>query len=328
MLQRRPQETLRSDDVRLCDVVLPLGGEGTVRVRNVAMSLEPYLYGRLSGRAGYEAAYNLGEPLRGPAVGVIEDSGVQGLPVGAHVLHDYGWRDRAVLSLDECTLIDAAHDPKLSLGVLGLTGMTAWVGLRKVAQACEGDTVFISSAAGAVGSAAVQLALATGCTVIGSAGSRAKCESVLRLGAHAVFNYRDGSIRDQLRASLERVGKTGIDVYFDNVGGEQLEAAIREMAVHGRIALCGMTSAYSASTPQPGPSNLLKLVWNRVRMEGFLLRDHRADKSEFLAEMSAAVEENTVRSLDTVLPGGLAVAWESFSRMREGAFVGKVIIDL
>lgn len=337
VLESRPDAGgLRGDEARLCEVPLgevPLGGAeepagGTVLVRNLAFSLEPYLLGRITGRASYAEPFPLGEVLRGPAVGVVEESATSWLPVGAHVLHDFGWRERARVSAGECTLLPAGLDPLLSLGIAGLTGMTAWVGLRKIARISAGETVFISSAAGAVGSAAVQIARAAGCTVIGSAGSAAKCDAVLGLGAHAVFDYRAGPARDGLRGALERAGVSGVDVYFDNVGGEQLEAAIREMNVSGRIALCGMTSTYDLTSPQAGPSNLLRLVWNRVRMEGFLLRDHAAARSEFLAEVSELIAAGEVRSFGTELTGGLEKAWHGFLRMREGAFTGKAVVTL
>ncbi len=337
VLESRPRAGgPHGDEVRLREVPLggvPLdGGEETagdaVLVRNLAFSLEPYLLGRISGKASYADPFPLGEVLRGPAVGVVEQSEVSWLPVGAYVLHDYGWRERARVRAEECTLLPAGLDPLLSLGIAGLTGMTAWVGLRKIARVAAGETVFVSSAAGAVGSAVVQIARAAGCTVIGSAGSPAKCDAVLGLGAHAVFDYRAGPARDGLRGALERAGASGLDVYFDNVGGEQLEAAIREMNVHGRVALCGMTSTYDLISPQAGPSNLLRLVWNRVRMEGFLLRDHTEARSEFLAEMSELIARGAVRSFDTVLPGGIGEAWRGFLRMREGAFTGKAVAVL
>nr|WP_240959025.1 NADP-dependent oxidoreductase [Rhodococcus sp. HNM0563] len=206
--------------------------------------------------------------------------------------------------------------------------MTAWVGCERIARIESGDVVFVSSAAGAVGSTVVQIAKLRGATVIGSAGSPEKVELVRRLGADAAFDYHDGSVKDLLRAAMAEVGATGLDVYFDNVGGEHLEAAVRVINDHARIALCGMISIYNSATPQPGPNNLIKLVWRRARMEGFLLRDHLDAREEFENRMAEWLHIGAVRPVQTEFGGGIEGAWDAFLGMLDGTATGKAVVPL
>jgi NADPH-dependent curcumin reductase CurA len=265
--------------------------------------------------------------MTGHAVGEVVASADPAVPVGVTVLHESGWREYALLDAREVRVIDVDEVPATAwLGVLGLTGFTAWTGLTRVAQCQPGETVFVSAAAGAVGSTVVQLAKAMGCSVIASAGSERKLAYVRdELGADAVFSHRSESIRNALSHALEDAGQDGIDVYFDNVGGEQLEAAIRRMRKHGRIALCGAVSTYGKRTP--GPGNLLLAIWRELRLEGFLVSSHERARPQFEQELTQALRTGAVRPVETVRGGGIEVAFDAFLAMLGGADLGKTIVQ-
>jgi NADPH-dependent curcumin reductase CurA len=210
---------------------------------------------------------------------------------------------------------------------MGLTGLTAYIGLLDIGRCRPGDTVFVSAAAGAVGSTAAQLAKVMGCRVIGSAGSPAKVDFLAgKLGLDAAFNYRDGSVRSGLSGALDEVGEDGIDLYFDNVGGEHLEAAIRRMRDFGRVALCGAISTYGNRVP--GPGNLLLAIWRRLRIEGFIATDHLARRPEFERAMARWLREARVHSIETVRSGGIAEAFPALLGMLRGQDVGKTVVTL
>ena len=329
-LRRRPMGAPVDDDVALVEVDLPGPGPGEILVRNVVMSVEPYMLGRMSDARSYAEQYAIGAPMTGHAVGRVVASEEADVPVGAWVRHERGWRELALLPAKEAEQIDVTDfGPSAHLGVLGLTGMTAYVGLLRVAALRPGDTVFVSAAAGAVGSTAGQIAKAHGCTVIGSAGSQAKADLLTgELGFDAAFDHRAGRARDLLPAALERAGADGLDVHFDNVGGEQLEAAIRCMREGGRLALCGAISTYNATEPTPGPRNLLLMIWRRLRMEGFLVGDHEDLRPVFERDMRQWLDDGAVRPLETRVSGGIAQAWPAFLAMLEGGTVGKAVVEL
>lgn len=329
VLRARPSGRPADSDVELVTRTVPAPGAGTVRVRNLAMSVEPYMRGRMGGAANYAQPYPIGETLRAPTVGRVTESGDPAVPVGSLVLHDHGWREHALVPVAECRLPgDRGLDPAVHLSVLGIPGMTAWIGIEKIARVAPGEVVFVSSAAGAVGSTAVQLAKLRGASVIASAGSPEKVELARALGADHAFDYHDGDVTRQLSDALDQLGASGLDVYFDNVGGDQLEAAIRVINDHARIALCGMISIYNETGPRPGPSNLLKLVWRRARMEGFLLRDHLDERDEFEEQMSEWIRTGRIRPVHTEFTGGVAGAWSAFVGMLDGMATGKAIVPL
>lgn len=329
-LVRRPAGLPTQDDVRLVPVDLGPPGQGQVSIKNHFLSVEPYMWGRMTGESTYTAPFALGEAMTGHAVGEVVTSNSEAIPAGAIVLHEYGWRDHAVVGEREARVIDVDGVPPAAwLGVLGLTGFTAWVGMHRVARLQPGETVLVSAAAGAVGSTAVQLAKAMGCTVIASAGDERKLAYVRDvLGADAVFSRRTESIRAALGAAAERAcgPGAGIDVYFDNVGGEQLEAAIRLMRPHGRIVLCGAVSTYS--TRAPGPRNLLLAIWRELRLEGFLVGSHEDARSQFESETAALVKAGSIRPVETVGATGIEGAFGAFRDMLGGANLGKMVVAL
>ncbi len=327
-LVRRPIGKPEAADVELVEVDLPPPATGEVLVRNKVMSVEPYMWGRMTGTADYAEPYPLGAAMTGRAVGTIEVSAVEALPVGTAVLHDAGWRDAAVLPASEVRRLDQPNVASSAwLGALGLTGLTAYVGLLDIAACRPGDTVLVSAAAGAVGSTVAQIAKAMGCTVIGSAGSAAKVSFLTDdLGLDAAFDYHDGPLRTALAEALDRAGTDGVDVYFDNVGGEQLEAAIRRMRESGRIALCGAISSYGSRVP--GPSNLLLAIWRRLRLQGFIATDHEHRRPEFERVMGGWLRSGRVRNVETRRPGGIAAAFPALLDMLGGTDVGKTVVTL
>ncbi len=329
-LVRRPVGRPSPDDVAVVEVDVPAPAPGQVVVRNDVMSVEPYMRGRMDEKSSYIAPYDLGRPMTGHAVGTVVASAVPGLPEGSVVLHELGWREYAVLDGADVEVVNAAGiDPSAWLGVLGIPGMTAWVGLTRVAALQPGHTVFISSAAGAVGAAAGQIARALGATVIGSAGSPEKVRlCTAELGYATAFDYHDGPARDLLAAALAEAGADGLDVYFDNVGGEQLEAAIRVCKERARIALCGAISVYNATEPTPGPRNLLLLIWRRIRMEGFLVGDHADATQEFREQMVRWLADGVVRGAETEVGVGIGEAFSGFLAMLDGATYGKAVVRL
>ena len=327
-LVKRPTGAPTESDVELATVELPSPRAGEVIVHNAAMSVEPYMWGRMTGEADYAAPYEIGAAMTGHAVGTVVASADPQIAEGTLVLHEAGWREAAVLPSAQVRPLGAADlTPSVWLGALGLTGLTAYVGLLHMAGCRPGDTVFVSAAAGAVGSTAAQIAKAMGCRVIGSAGSAAKVEFLTdKLGLDAAFNYRDGTARSGLSAALTRIGEDGLDVYFDNVGGEHLEAAIRRMRDFGRIALCGAISTYGSRAP--GPSNLLVAIWRRLRLEGFIATDHLARRPEFERVMARWLLEGRVQSVETVHTGGISEAFPAMLGMLRGQDIGKTVVTL
>ncbi|GAC1659672.1 MAG: NADP-dependent oxidoreductase [Candidatus Elarobacter sp.] len=331
-------ETVRSREIRLASrptgepidanfafetVSVGPPGADEVLVKNSLMSVEPYMRGRMNDVRSYVPPFVLGEPLTGAAVGTVIASRVSDIPVGATVLHDRGWREYAVVPAKSARAIDTSRVPAQTyLGALGTTGFTAWVGLRIVAEVKEGQTIFVSGAAGAVGSMAVQLAKRWRLRVIGSASSPEKARVVREeFGADAAFDYHVGAF-EQLRA----FAPDGIDVYFDNVGGEQLEAAIAVTRDHARIVLCGAVSQYNAASPPPGPRNLAVAIGRRLRLQGFIVIDHLARFREFVDEVAPLIASGELRT-PTTFVDGLDNAPSAFMQiLRANATVGKVVV--
>ncbi|GAA4682979.1 NADP-dependent oxidoreductase [Gordonia humi] len=330
-LVRRPEGTPVHDDIALVTVDVEAGA-GQVLVRNTAMSVEPYMRGRMSvDKGSYVEPYELNAPMDGFVTGVVEWSDAPDVPVGSVVVHEYGWREYVALAPSDVDVVDTDGLKATDyLGVLGQTGLTAWVGMNVVGRFKEGDTVFVSSAAGGVGAVAGQLAKAKGCVVIGSCGSADKVKSVVDdFGFDAAFDYHDGTVRVLLREALEKVDRPGLDLYYDNVGAEHLEAAIREMNDNGAIALCGAISVYNATEVVPGPRNLLLMIWRRLRMEGFIVTDHEDKRPQFLEEMTDLVRRGVVTSPETYVGHGIEEAFDGFLALLDGgAVIGKALVSL
>jgi NADPH-dependent curcumin reductase CurA len=323
-LASRPKGWPTLENFATAQVELPALGDGQVLVQNLFMSVDPYMRGRMNDVKSYVPPFQLDRPLDGGAVGRVVDSRAASLPVGAIVQSMAGWRDYFVANASDLRVVDGDVQPlSAHLGILGMPGHTAWVGL-KLAEVKEGDVLFVSAAAGAVGSIAGQLARTRGCRVIGSAGSAEKV-AVLRdqLGFHAAFNYRDGDVRAQLAAAAP----DGIDAYFDNVGGDHLEAALACMREHGRIAACGAISRYNDETPPAGPRNMFLFVTRRLTMRGFIIRDWTREVKAFLTEVGPLVASGEIKALETVVDG-LDNAPAAFLSLLKGGNVGKMVVKV
>jgi len=323
-LVARPQGMPAPTDFELAETELSAPGDGEVLVRNVAMSVDPYMRGRMNDAPSYVPPFELGAPLAGAAVGEVVASRADDLAKGDLVLHEQGWRDYASGPAKRFRKVDRAMTPAAYLGVLGMPGLTAYVGLLDVAAFREGDAVFVSGAAGAVGSAVGQIARLKGASrVVGSAGSARKVAHALDLGFDAAFDYHDGPVRRSLREAIP----DGIDVYFDNVGGEHLEAAIGALRLNGRVALCGAISTYNATEAPPGPRNLALAIGKRLTLRGFIVSDHGQLRRRFEEEMGGWVRDGRLRWEQTTVYG-LAQAPEAFIGLLRGDNVGKMVVDL
>jgi len=323
----RPAPSAETTNFEVVTVPVVAPGPGEVLVRNVFMSVDPYMFGRMHEGPSYAESYQIGAPLAGAAVGRVVESNDDRFVAGELVVSDFGWREFATGPSDAFTSITAIEgvSPSVFLGALGTPGMTGYVGLLDVAEFRPGDIVFVSGAAGAVGSLVGQLAKLRGAAkVIGSAGSDAKVEFLTNeLGFDAAFNYKTTRPRAALR---ELAGDSGIDVYFDNVGGEHLEAALGTLNQGGRVALCGVISQYSDERPA-GPRNLLYAIWKNLTLRGFLVFHyaHRAD--EFRREVGQAIVDGTIVNRETVVRG-IENAPSAFIDMLHGKNEGKMVVQL
>lgn len=324
-LAARPKGEPKPTDFRLAEVEVPDPGPGEVLVRNTWMSVDPYMRGRMNDSKSYVPPFQLDQPLDGGAVGEVVASNVDGLVEGDTVLHGLGWRDYAVAGGRSVRKIDTDAAPAPAyLGALGMPGLTAYVGLLDVAQLREGDVVYVSGAAGAVGSMAGQIAKLRGHTVVGSAGSPEKVAYLTEeLGFDAAFDYHAGDLRERLREAAPE----GIDVYFDNVGGDHLEAAIGALRLHGRVALCGAISAYNATEPPPGPRNLFLAVGKRLTLRGFIVSDHADRMPDFVRDVGRWLREGKITHRETIVRG-LENAPEAFIGLLRGRNTGKMLVRL
>ncbi|MHB8303718.1 MAG: NADP-dependent oxidoreductase [Acidobacteriaceae bacterium] len=324
-LVSRPTGEPTTGNFTLVTADLPELQPGQVLVRNAYFSVDPYMRGRMNEGKSYVPPFAVGKPLDGAAVGQVVQSLDPGFPVSTWVQSLCGWRDYFVAPAQQLRVIDAQQAPPSAyLGVLGATGLTAWVGLNDIAQLKDRETVFISGGAGAVGSVACQLAKLRGCRVISSAGSAAKVAFLQNeLKVDYAFNYRESDPLEQ----LQKAAPEGLHVYFDNTGGPQLEAALYSMRNHGRLAMCGAISGYN--TPVPGPRNLALMIGRRLCMEGFIVVDHLHRLPQFLAEMVPALRSGKVLHRETAVQG-IERAPEAFlALLRSGdAHMGKLVIRL
>ncbi len=317
VLAARPQGVPQETDFELRETDEPELADGEVLVRNVFVSVDPYMRGRMSGIRTYVGPYEVGGPIDGGAVGRVAASKYDGLAPGDWVASMLGWRESGVARGEHLRKLDSSlAPPSTALGVLGMTGFTAWVGLVKIAEVKEGETIYVSGAAGAVGSAAVQIAKLKGMRVIGSAGSDEKVEWLRSLGVEA-FNYKEMPAKEALAE--------GIDVYFDNVGGEQLEAALTALRPFGRVAACGAISRYNDQQAEPGPRNLGFIVSKRLRIQGFIVSDHLADFGDFMREVAPWVTDEKIECRETVLEGIENVP-AAFAGLFHGHNTGKMLV--
>ena len=332
-LTSRPQGLPTRDNFALRDLPDAPLEKDQLRVRNLWLSVDPYMRGRMNDAKSYAASFQIDQPMTGGAIGEVVESRMEGFAPGDLILHMGGWRDGGVIGLDmmpnklPAGALTAGMTPQTFLHNMGLTGGTAWIGLLRIASAKPGDTVLVSAAAGAVGSAVVQIAKAREMTVIGSAGGAEKCEWVLDLGADAAIDYKAGPVLPQLAAALERLGKPGIDVYFDNVGGEHLDAAFAVANDFARFAICGMIDVYNDGKAQE-MKYLIRAIPARIRMEGFIYTDQFIEcMEEFYADMGSLIASGAVTMRETVHEG-LEAAPDAFLGLFAGANMGKMLVRI
>jgi NADPH-dependent curcumin reductase CurA len=326
VLASRPSGWPTAANFALTEADRPELDDGQIRVRNLFMSVDPYMRGRMNDVKSYVPPFRLGEPLEGGAIGAVIESRSPDLAVGDLVLHMLGWRDEAVLPAPEARKVAVAKglSPSAYLGVLGMPTLTAYVGLLDIAAFKAGEVVFVSGAAGAVGSMAGQIARLKGAArVIGSAGSDEKVKWLREIGFDAAFNYRAASVVEQLRATAP----AGIDVYFDNVGADHLDAALVILNQNGRVAMSGAIASYNATEPPTGPSNLGLVITKRLTLRGFIVSDHARRMPDMIADVSAWLRDGKLTHAETIVDG-LDHAPDAFIDLLRGANTGKMIVRL
>ena len=322
VLRSRPVGMPKPADFDLVESPLPSPKDGEVLCRTIYLSLDPYMRGRISGAKSYAASVEPGQVIVGGTVGEVLESRHPGLARGDVVLGYDGWQSHAVSKGGGLRKLDPKQAPvSTALGVLGMPGMTAYVGLLDIGQPKPGETVVVSAASGAVGSAVGQIAKIKGARAVGVAGSQDKCDYVVReLGFDACVNYRKGD----LPASLQQACPNGVDVYFENVGGDVLRAVMQLLNQNARIPLCGMISEYNASESTPGP-NLRPLLFNRALIKGFIVSDHMARMGDFVKDCSGWVRDGRLKYREDVVVG-LEKAPEAFIGLLQGRNFGKLLV--
>ncbi len=300
-LRRRPTGLPVADDFEMVSTTLPDPVDGQILVQNSYMSVDPYMRGRMVDRRSYVPPFQLGETMTGGCIGRIIQSKHTDFAVGDYVSGMLGWREYYLSDGRGLQKVDPALPLSTYLGIAGMPGKTAYWGLLDIGKPVAGETVFVSAAAGAVGSVVCQIAKLKGCTVIGSAGSDEKIAWLKEtIGVDEAFNYKTcGSITKTLR----QLAPNGIDIYFENVGGAHLEAALANMNLNGRIPVCGMISQYNSAEPVPGPHNLANIIGLRLLLKGFIVTDYAARSAEFYADMSNWLTAGDLTYQETIVNG-------------------------
>lgn len=324
-LKSRPTGAPTSANFEVATVDLPPPAAGQVQVKNLWMTVDPYMRGRMNDVKSYVPPFQLGAALEGGAIGEIVASGDPALKPGDLVQSNLGWREGFTAPSSAVQKLDTHGLPvQAFLGAAGMPGLTAYAGLLRVAALKDGDIVFVSGAAGAVGSMVVQIAKAKGHTVIGSAGGPDKVAFLKEIGCDEAIDYK---AEKDLTAALLRAAPKGIDVYFDNVGGEHLEAALAAARPFARFALCGAISMYNATELPPGPRNLVQMVGKQLRMEGFIVSTHWDMLGDFHRELAQWVKQGKVTWRETIREG-IEAAPDAFAGLFKGENFGKMLVKL
>jgi hypothetical protein len=329
-LASRPVGLPKLSDFQKKTVEIAEPAAGQIQVQNSWMSVDPYMRGRMYDRESYVPPFAIGETMTGGAVGRVTASNHPDYQVGDLVQSMNGWRTAWVgepasamaMKLPKTDLPDSAF-----LGIAGMPGLTAYAGILRVAELKEGDTVFVSGAAGAVGSTVVQIAKIKNCTVIGSAGGPDKCAFVKSLGADHVIDYKEAKGFDGLVAALRKAAPKGIDVYFDNVGGDHLTAAIEVARPMARFAECGMIAQYNETGTPVGPHNIIQVVGKQLKIQGFIVSTHADMQPAFIADMAKWIAAGQMQFQETVMEG-IDKAPDAFLGLFSGANTGKMLVKL
>jgi len=325
-LNNRPEGMPQQNDFELAEVQLPEINEGEVLVQNIYMSVDPYMRGRMYDRKSYIAPFQLGMALEGGVIGRVIESRKGPFQVGDFVLGMQGWREYFVSDGQGLNKVDPGLAPIQSyLGTLGMPGLTAYSGLLYIGKPKDGETVFVTGAAGAVGSMVCQIAKLKGCRVVASAGTDEKISWLLdEAGVDAAFNYKT---TEDVIAKVGQLCPKGVDVYFDNVGGVHLEAALEHMNTYGRIVSCGMISMYNATKPVPAPTNLAYMIGKQLTMQGFIVTDHFDKMQQFYSDMGKWIAEGKIKWKETVI-NGIENAPKAFIGLFKGENFGKMIVRI
>lgn len=322
-LASRPDGLPGPDSFKLVERALDAPRKGQLLVKNHWLSVDPYMRGRMIDRKTYIPAFEFGKPMDGAAVGVVVESGDEAFAPGDTVTHFSGWRDFALIDAATANRVDPAIPEQAYLGPLGFPGLAAYAGLLRLAEPKEGETVFVSAAAGAVGSLVAQIAKIKGCRVIGSTGSREKALWLREeAGVDAVINYKETT---DLTAALAEAAPQGIDIYFDNVGGAHLEAAIEVANNFARFALCGMIGQYNSEPT--GPHNIYGIVEKSIKLQGFLAANHLDLWTQFQRDVTQWIAEGRVKWRETAVEG-LENAPNAFIDLFAGKNIGKMLVRL
>ncbi len=325
-LSSRPSGWVTPDNFELTEGEAGEPGDGEVLVRNIFLSVDPYMRSRMNDVKSYIPPFQIGEVLQAGVVGQVEASNFDGIAEGDYVIGMLGWENYSVCDGRQLRkLVQSSAPLSWHLGVLGMPGMTAYVGLMKIAEAKAGEHVFVSAASGAVGSVVGQLARIHGCRVAGSAGSDQKVALLKEeFGYDAAFNYKTSN---SLAASVKDACPDGVDVLFENVGGEILEAVLWNMRDYGRIAVCGMIADYNEEEPQPGPRGMMLMIGRRLSMRGFIVTDHPESCEEYVSKAIGWISDGKLKYRETVVEG-IENAAQAFIDMLKGGNTGKQIVQL
>ncbi len=323
-LRKRPNGMPDESDFEIVEVPVGKPRDGEVLVRNIYVSVDPYMRGRMIDRKSYSPPFQLGETITGGCVGQIVLTNTNKFQVGEYVLSQKGWREYYLSDGSGLTRVDPSAAPiRAYLGVLGMPGMTAYVGLLDIGKPKENESVYVSAASGAVGSIVCQIARIKGCRVVGSAGSDQKVAWLLNeIGVDAAFNYKKA---ENLTAELKNHCPEGIDIYFENVGGKHLEAALANMNPFGRIPVCGMISQYNQTDDQPGPRNLSSIVGKRLLLKGFIVSDHIDQLPQFYRDMLGWIREGKIKWEETIVEGTQNIP-KAFIGLFKGENLGKMLV--
>ncbi len=323
-LASRPDGMPTAANFALIDLDQTALGDGEVRIANSWLTVDPYMRGRMNDVKSYTPPFAIGEAMQGGAIGTVTESRSDRFKPGDMVQHFAGWRDEAVLPANQVQPLPQMEvDPQAYLGQLGMPGMTAYFGLLHVAAAKAGDTVFVSAAAGAVGSTVVQIAKAKGCHVIGSAGGAEKCAWVQSLGADTAIDYKDGT---PIAKSLGQAARNGVDVYFDNVGGDHLDAALAHANERARFAICGMIDIYNSGAATQ-LRYIARVIGARIRIQGFIVSDFTDQAADFYRDMAGWMKDGKLTREETVVKG-LEKTPDAFLGLFSGDNKGKMLVKL
>lgn len=326
-LAARPVGYPKESDFNLVEVPIPTPEEGEVLVKTLYLSVDPYMRGRINAAKSYAANVEIDEIMVGSVIAQVVESKHPNVEVGDIVNAGIGWQEYGTAAGDHLRKIDPTIAPiSTGGGILGMPGLTAYFGLLEVGKLQERETVFVSGAAGAVGSVVGQIAKIKGCRVVGSAGTDEKVAYIVdELGFDDAFNYKEVT---DYHEELQRLLPDGIDVYFDNVGGTITDAVFLNLRIKGRVVICGQISQYNLEKPETGPRFLWHMITKRARIEGFLVSEFADQHAEALVEMSEWLRQGKLKYRETIEEGGIENAPAAFISMLKGGNIGKQLVKI